>query len=105
MSTSQNAAMLCRLGVKAGMDHSMCRWQVKLCDPPFTSSIPEHFRGDCSQYKALFKSPINFTLLLLPAVQDEAWFTCGLVLISMVPNQSLHNVINALPSVVSVKGD
>jgi len=47
MSTGQSAVMLCGWGVKAGMVHSACGWQVKLCDRSLTHAMPERFRDEC----------------------------------------------------------
>jgi len=48
-----------QLGVKAGMTHSTCEWQVKLCDLWLTYALPEHCldnrqhmsNNDCSENK------------------------------------------------------
>jgi len=63
MSTSQSAVMLCGWRVEAGAAHSTCGyacgWQVKLCDPSLTRTIPERFRDEFLDGKALYRSAVT----------------------------------------------
>ena len=46
----------------AGMAHSTCEWQVKLCDPIFTIAIPERLRDEQLIIKR-YTNEAYFTLL------------------------------------------
>jgi len=65
MSTGQSAVMLCGWGVKAGMVHSTCGRQIKLCDPSLTRAIPERLRDDFLMIKRYTNLRLLTYLLLL----------------------------------------